>query len=76
MTIAWVISQSNLSGVTEFLKADDDQSDTGWSWSTVPKKATLFMDKEQVDYWFETWFETVQENPSNTVEIIPVEIHY
>lgn len=72
MTIAWVISQSNLSGVTEFLKADDEHSHTGWSWSTVPKKATLFMDKEQVD----DWFEAVQDSPSNTVEIIPVEIHY
>ena len=69
MTIAWVISQSNLSGVTEFLTADDD---TGWAWSTVPKKATLFMDKDQVD----VWFRTVQENQSNTIEIIPVEIHY
>ena len=69
MTIGWVIAQSNLSGVSEFLTVDDD---TGWSWSTVPKKATIFMDKEQVD----VWFEAVQENPSNTVEIIPVEIHY
>lgn len=69
MTIAWVITQSNLSGVSEFLIADDA---TGWSWSTVPKKATLFMDKDQVD----VWFRAVQENPSNTVEIIPVEIHY
>jgi hypothetical protein len=69
LTIGWVIAQSNLSGVSEFLTADDD---TGWSWSTVPKKATIFMDKEQVD----VWFEAVQENPSNTVEIIPVEIHY
>ena len=71
MTIGWVIAQSNLSGVSEFLNADDDNS-IGWSWSTVPKKATIFMDKEQVD----VWFEAVQDNPSNTVEIIPVEIHY
>lgn len=70
MTIAWVITQSNLSGVTKFLTADD--YDTGWAWSTVPKKATLFMDKDQVD----VWFRAVQENSSNTVEIIPVEIHY
>lgn len=69
MTIGWVIAQSNLSGVSEFLNADDD---TGWSWSTVPKKATIFMDKEQVD----VWFRALQDNPSNTVEIIPVEIHY
>jgi hypothetical protein len=69
LTIGWVIAQSNLSGVSEFLTADDD---TDWSWSTVPKKATIFMDKEQVD----VWFRAVQETPSNTVEIIPVEIHY
>ena len=71
MTIGWVITQSNLSGVSEFLKADDDNSENGWSWSTAPKKATIFMDKEQVDEYY-----SLVQNPKTSVEIIPVEIHY
>lgn len=73
MTIGWVITQSNLRGVSEFLKADDENSENGWSWSTVPKKATIFLERHQVDYWFE---EVLENHTSNTTEIVPVEIHY
>lgn len=72
MTIGWVITQSNLSGVSEFLKVNGD-SEYGWSWSTVPKKATIFLERHQVDYWFE---EVLENHTSNTTEIVPVEIHY
>ena len=68
MTIGWVIAQSNLSGVTEFLTADDD---TVWSWSTVPKKATIFLERHQTDEYY-----SLVQNPKTSVEIIPVEIHY
>lgn len=72
MTIGWVITQSNLSGVSEFLNVNGD-SEYGWSWSTVPKKATIFLERHQVDYWFE---EVLENHTSNTTEIVPVEIHY
>lgn len=71
MTIGWVITQSNLSGVSEFLKADDDNSENGWSWSTVPKKATIFLERHQTDEYY-----SLVQNPKTSVEIIPVEIHY
>jgi len=74
LIIGWVIIRSNLGeDFTEFLNIDSDSTENVFSWLSDAKKATIFLDQDQVDYEFKL---LTTRSDGKIIDIVPVEIYY